>query len=35
MYDQNIKVTTVSPGYVRTSLSQNALTGNGQIYGGL
>lgn len=33
MYDQNIKVTTVSPGYVRTSLSQNALTGNGQIYG--
>lgn len=31
--DQNIKVTVVSPGYVRTALSLNALTGNGQTYG--
>ncbi|OAD62781.1 Dehydrogenase/reductase SDR family protein 7-like [Eufriesea mexicana] len=33
LYDQNIKVTIVSPGYIRTSLSLNALTENGQIYG--
>ncbi|CAL7947682.1 unnamed protein product [Xylocopa violacea] len=31
--DQNIKVTVASPGYIKTSLSLNALTGNGQIYG--
>lgn len=31
--DQNIKVTVVSPGYINTSLSLNALTGTGQTYG--
>ena len=31
--DQNIKVTVVSPGYVQTALSLNALTGSGQVYG--
>jgi len=31
--DQNIKFTVVNPGYVKTSLSLNALTGNGQVYG--
>ncbi|XP_076654496.1 dehydrogenase/reductase SDR family protein 7-like [Halictus rubicundus] len=31
--DQNIKVNVISPGYVRTALSLNALTGNGQVYG--
>ncbi|XP_054008597.1 dehydrogenase/reductase SDR family protein 7-like [Hylaeus anthracinus] len=31
--NQNIKVTVISPGYVRTALSLNALTGNGQLYG--
>ncbi|KZC13256.1 Dehydrogenase/reductase SDR family protein 7-like [Dufourea novaeangliae] len=31
--DQNIKVTVISPGYVQTALSLNALTGTGQIYG--
>lgn len=30
---QNIKVTVVSPGYVRTNLSVNAFTGNGAQYG--
>ncbi|KFB43271.1 AGAP005532-PA-like protein [Anopheles sinensis] len=29
----NIKVTLVSPGYINTSLSINALTGSGQAYG--
>lgn len=29
----NIQVTVVSPGYINTSLSLNALTGNGQSYG--
>uniref|UniRef100_A0AAG5D639 Dehydrogenase/reductase SDR family protein 7-like n=1 Tax=Anopheles atroparvus TaxID=41427 RepID=A0AAG5D639_ANOAO len=29
----NIKVTLVSPGYINTSLSINALTGTGQAYG--
>ncbi|XP_043800614.1 dehydrogenase/reductase SDR family protein 7-like isoform X2 [Apis laboriosa] len=33
LHDQNIKITIVSPGYIKTSLSLNALTGNGQIYG--
>ncbi|XP_076232465.1 dehydrogenase/reductase SDR family protein 7-like [Calliopsis andreniformis] len=31
--DQNIEVTVISPGYVKTSLSLNALTGTGQVYG--
>ncbi|XP_031840904.1 dehydrogenase/reductase SDR family protein 7-like [Nomia melanderi] len=31
--DKNIKVSVISPGYIRTDLSLNALTGNGQIYG--
>lgn len=30
----NIHVTTVSPGYIRTNLSINAITGNGKRYGG-
>lgn len=33
LHDQNIKITIVSPGYIKTSLSLNALTGSGQIYG--
>ena len=32
--DKNIKVTVVSPGYIQTSLSLNALTENGDKYGG-
>ncbi|XP_011644289.1 dehydrogenase/reductase SDR family protein 7-like [Pogonomyrmex barbatus] len=31
--DKNIKFTVVNPGYVKTSLSLNALTGTGQVYG--
>jgi dehydrogenase/reductase SDR family protein 7B len=31
--DNNIKFTVVNPGYVKTSLSLNALTGTGQVYG--
>lgn len=31
--DQNIQITVVSPGYIKTALSLNALTGNGQVYG--
>lgn len=31
--DKNIKFTVVNPGYIKTSLSLNALTGNGQVYG--
>lgn len=30
----NVHVTVVSPGYVQTSLSINAVTGSGQKYGG-
>lgn len=30
----NVDVTVVSPGYVQTSLSINAVTGSGQRYGG-
>lgn len=33
--NKNIKMTVVSPGYIKTSLSLNALTGSGQKYGGL
>lgn len=35
LHEKNIKVTIVSPGYIRTSFSLNALTENGQVYGGL
>ncbi|XP_011881786.1 PREDICTED: dehydrogenase/reductase SDR family protein 7-like [Vollenhovia emeryi] len=31
--DKNVKFTVVSPGYIKTSLSLNALTGSGQVYG--
>lgn len=31
---QGIKVTVISPGYIQTKLSLNALTGTGQAYGG-
>lgn len=31
----NIKVTVISPGYIRTKLSINALTGDGKQYGGM
>lgn len=31
--EHNVKVTVVSPGYINTRLSINALTGNGQAYG--
>lgn len=31
--DKNIKFTVINPGYVKTRLSMNALTGNGQVYG--
>lgn len=30
----NIKVTVISPGYIKTKLSVNALTGDGKQYGG-
>uniref|UniRef100_V9IEH1 Dehydrogenase/reductase SDR family protein 7-like n=1 Tax=Apis cerana TaxID=7461 RepID=V9IEH1_APICE len=33
LHDQNVKITIVSPGYIKTSLSLNALTESGQIYG--
>lgn len=33
LYDKNIKFTIINPGYIKTSLSLNALTGNGQVYG--
>lgn len=33
MSGNNIKVTLISPGYMQTNLSLNALTGNGRIYG--
>ena len=32
MMENNIKVTLISPGYVATSLSLNALTGSGDSY---
>lgn len=31
--DKNIKFTIINPGYIKTSLSLNALTGSGQVYG--
>ena len=33
MDEHNVKVTLVSPGYIKTSLSLNALTGSGKQYG--
>uniref|UniRef100_A0A1Q3F839 Putative 11beta-hydroxysteroid dehydrogenase type 1 n=1 Tax=Culex tarsalis TaxID=7177 RepID=A0A1Q3F839_CULTA len=33
MAEHNVKVTLVSPGYIRTALSYNALTGTGSQYG--
>ncbi|GAB1868246.1 Dehydrogenase/reductase SDR family protein 7-like [Camponotus japonicus] len=33
LWDKNIKITVISPGYIKTSLSLNALTENGQVYG--
>jgi short-subunit dehydrogenase len=30
---KNIEVTTITPGYIRTNISQNALTGDGKQYG--
>lgn len=34
MAEHNIKVLCVSPGYINTALSLNALTGTGRAYGG-
>lgn len=34
LFRNNIKITIVSPGYIRTALSVNAITGSGQKYGG-
>lgn len=31
--EHNVKVTVISPGYINTALSLNALTGSGQAYG--
>ncbi|KAF7406506.1 hypothetical protein HZH68_005875 [Vespula germanica] len=31
--EHNINVTVISPGYIKTALSLNALTGSGEIYG--
>lgn len=31
--DTNVKVTVINPGYIKTDLSVNALTGNGEKYG--
>uniref|UniRef100_A0A336MWM2 CSON005945 protein n=1 Tax=Culicoides sonorensis TaxID=179676 RepID=A0A336MWM2_CULSO len=33
--DDGIKVTLISPGYIQTNLSKNALTGSGSVYGKL
>ncbi|EFN80815.1 dehydrogenase/reductase SDR family protein 7-like [Harpegnathos saltator] len=33
IFNKNIKFTIVNPGYIKTSLSMNALTGSGQVYG--
>ena len=33
MHKDGVTVTTISPGYVRTSLSLNALNGDGSTYG--
>ena len=31
--DKNVEVTTITPGYIRTSISENALTGDGTAFG--
>ncbi|XP_066599516.1 dehydrogenase/reductase SDR family protein 7-like [Prorops nasuta] len=33
MAEKNVAITVISPGYIKTSLSLNALTGTGQVYG--
>lgn len=33
VHESNVKVTLISPGYINTSLSLNALTGSGSAYG--
>lgn len=35
LHDKNIHVTLISPGYIKTNLSRNALTGSGMAYGKL
>lgn len=35
MHQHNIKVSVVSPGYVKTAVSINALTGSGEKHAGL
>ena len=35
LHTTNVKITVVSPGYINTALSVNALTGSGHQYGGL
>ena len=32
--DTNIRVSLVSPGYIRTNLSTNAIRGDGSVHGG-
>ena len=32
--DRNIKVCVMSPGYIKTNLSQNAVCADGSVYGG-
>lgn len=34
VHKDNVQVLIVSPGYINTALSMNALTGSGQAYGG-
>lgn len=34
MVQHEIEVTVISPGYIHTSLSVNAITGDGSTYGG-
>lgn len=33
VHEHNVKVTCISPGYINTALSRNALTGSGSAYG--
>lgn len=30
-----IKVSVINPGYIKTNLSVNAVTGSGEVYGGI
>lgn len=34
MHQHNVNVTVVSPGYIKTNISLNALTGSGSHHGG-